>query len=46
MKDLEIEVDYAKSKSAKEWALNLLSRAMDRVDGDNDNITVQTIIFR
>lgn len=46
VKDLEIEVDYAKSKSAKEWALNLLSRAMDRVDGDNDNITVQTIIFR
>ncbi len=46
VKDLEIEVDYAKAGDAKEWALNLLARAMDRVDGDNDNITVQTIIVR
>ncbi len=46
VKDLEIEADYAKSNSAKEWALNLLNRAMDRVDGDNDNISVTTIMIK
>lgn len=46
VKDLEIEVDYAKSENAKEWALKLLTRAMDRVDGDNDNITVLTVIVK
>ncbi len=45
IKDPEIEVDYAKAENAKQWALNLLTRVMDRVDGDNDNITVQTIIL-
>lgn len=46
VKDLEMTVDLTKSKSAKEWAEKLLLRAIDRVNSDNDNITVQTILVK
>lgn len=43
--DMEITMDLAKATSAEDWAVKLLKRAMDRVNGDNDNITVQTVII-
>lgn len=43
--DLEITMDFAKAINAEDWANKLLKRAIDKVNGDNDNITVQTLII-
>ena len=42
--DEEIEVDYLKAGSAKEWAELLLLRIMNRIPKDNDNLTLITVL--
>lgn len=42
--DMEILVDYLKSQSAREWGSRLLRRVMDRVDGENDNLSLITVL--
>lgn len=45
LSDTEILIDYLKSADAKTWAENLLLRIMNRVDGNNDNVSVLTVIL-
>lgn len=42
--DEEIIVDLLKAHNAKEWAELLLLRMMERIQGGNDNLTIQTVI--
>lgn len=42
--DEEVLIDLLKSESAKEWAEHLLMRLMDRINGNNDNLTIMTIM--
>lgn len=44
--DEEIAIDLLKSKSARQWAEYLLLRMMERIEGDNDNLTVLTVILK
>lgn len=46
VKDLEMLIDLEKSESAEEWGNRLLKRAINRVNGDNDNITVVTVVIK
>lgn len=43
--DLEVLVDYLKSRTAQDWGDYLLKRVMDRVDGNNDNLSLITLII-
>lgn len=42
--DMEVTVDYLKSQSAREWGSRLIRRVMDRVDGENDNLSLITVL--
>ena len=42
--DEEILLDLYKSYNAREWANYLLLRAMERIGGDNDNISLITVM--
>ena len=42
--DGEVLIDLLKATTAKEWAENLLLRAIDRVNGKHDNISVLTVM--
>lgn len=42
--DMEVLVDYLKSNNAGEWGSRLLKRVMDRVNGENDNLSLITVI--
>lgn len=42
--DTEVLVDYLKSQNAEEWGTYLLMRVMDRIDSDNDNLSIITVI--
>ena len=42
--DEEVLIDYLKSQNAQEWAENLLLRLMDRINGNNDNLTIMTVM--
>ena len=44
--DEEAAIDLIKSESAKEWGERLLMRMMDRFSGDNDNLTLLTVIIK
>ncbi len=46
LKDEEINIDLAKAEDAKHWAELMLLRMMDRIEGGNDNLTLQTIMIR
>ena len=46
VRDGEILVDLLKSETAREWAEHLLLRVIDRVQGENDNLTLLTVIVR
>lgn len=42
--DEEVLIDLLKSEAAKEWTENLLVRLMNRINGNNDNLTIMTIM--
>lgn len=42
--DEEILVDLLKSENAQQWAELMLVRIMDRTDGENDNLSMITVI--
>lgn len=44
--DDEIVIDLLKSETAVQWAQHLLLRMMDRVDGENDNLTMLTLMLK
>ncbi len=44
LKDGEIAFDLYKSSNAAEWAGHLLVRLMDRIDGENDNLSIITVV--
>lgn len=43
--DEEIEVDFLKADTAKEWANLLLLRIIDRIEPSHDNLTLLTVIL-
>ncbi len=45
VKDYEVLIDLLKAHNAKEWAELLLLRMMERIQGGNDNLTIQTIMI-
>ncbi len=46
IRDEEIVIDFLKSETAEKWAELLLLRAMERIEGGNDNISVLTVIVK
>jgi len=42
--DEEVAIDFLKSCDSKQWAERLLLRLMDRINGENDNLTILTIM--
>lgn len=44
--DGEILVDLLKSKTARDWALLLLTRVLSRVQGGNDNLSLLTVLVK
>lgn len=44
--DNEILFDFLKSDSAQEWAELLLRRAMERIQPDNDNLSLITVLLK
>ena len=44
--DEEIAIDLLKSENARQWAEYLLLRMMERVNGENDNLTMLTVMLR
>lgn len=46
VKDEEILIDFLKAETAKDWAELLLLRLMDRIDGENDNLTLITLMLK
>lgn len=46
VKDEEILIDFLKAGTAKEWAELLLLRLMERIDGNNDNLTLITLMLK
>ena len=46
LRDEEIAIDLLKSGNAKAWCEKLLVRMMERIEGENDNLSLMTIILR
>jgi serine/threonine protein phosphatase PrpC len=46
VRDEEILIDLLKAKSAKEWSELLLLRLMNRISGENDNLTLLTLMIK
>ncbi len=46
LRDEEIAVDLLKSGNAQAWCEKLLVRMMERIEGENDNLSLMTIIVR
>lgn len=44
LSDEEILIDLMKAENAQRWAELLLLRLMDRINGENDNLTVLTVM--
>ena len=44
LKDEEILFDFLKAENAKKWAELLLLRIMERLNGNNDNLSILTVI--
>ncbi|MBR5421893.1 MAG: serine/threonine-protein phosphatase [Lachnospiraceae bacterium] len=42
--DEEVDIDYLKARNAKEWSEWMRLRIIDRMPGDNDNLTLLTLI--
>ncbi len=45
LQDEEILIDYLKAETAADWAELMLLRIMERVDGENDNLSLVTVIL-
>jgi serine/threonine protein phosphatase PrpC len=43
--DEEVLIDLLKSENAQKWAELLLMRLMNRIGGDNDNLTIMTVMM-
>lgn len=43
--DEEILIDFLKSETARHWAELMMLRIMERVDGENDNLSLLTVIL-
>lgn len=43
--DEEVLIDYLKSNGAQQWAERLIMRLMDRVEKNNDNLTILTLMI-
>lgn len=46
VRDTEVLIELLKSETAKEWAERLLMRLMGRIGGENDNLTLLTLMIR
>ena len=46
LKDEEILIDLLKAEDARQWGELLLLRIMERIDGENDNLTLLTLILK
>lgn len=46
VKDEEILIDFLKARTAKDWAELLLLRLINRIDGENDNLTLLTLMLK
>lgn len=46
LEDEEIVIDLLKSQNAVQWAESLLLRMMDRVNGENDNLSMLAIMLK
>lgn len=44
--DDEIVIDLLKSENARQWAEYLLLRMMERIDGENDNLTMLAVMLK
>ena len=44
LRDEEVLIDLLKSENAEQWAEHLLMRMMDRIEGENDNLSLITLI--
>ena len=44
LKDEEILIDFLKAENAEKWAELLLLRIMERLNGNNDNLSILTVI--
>lgn len=45
LRDEEILIDFLKAEDARHWAELMLLRIMERIDGENDNLTLLTVII-
>lgn len=43
--DEEILIDFLKSETAKQWAELMMLRVMERINGENDNLSLLTVIL-
>lgn len=46
LNDTEVLLDYLKADCAKEWAELMLVRAMERIKGQNDNLSLITVLVK
>lgn len=46
LKDEEILIDLLKAETAEQWAELLLLRIMGRIEGENDNLTLLTLMLK
>lgn len=44
--DEEILIDFLKSETAKHWAELMMLRIMERINGENDNLSLLTVILK
>ena len=44
--DEEILIDFLKSETARQWAELMMLRIMERIDGENDNLSLLTVILK
>lgn len=44
--DEEILIDFLKSETAKQWAELMMLRIMERINGENDNLSLLTVILK
>jgi serine/threonine protein phosphatase PrpC len=46
LRDEEILIDLLKARNARKWAELLLLRLMNRISGENDNLTLLALILK
>lgn len=43
--DEEILIDFLKAENARHWAELMMLRIMERINGENDNLSLLTVIL-